>query len=326
MSPSPLDGAADLVVAPLPSDHPALSRRVVPAIYSSGSTARAWQTAAPDCEGADAVMLHDTPRRDLATTAHDVLSRGHALWYGVGIDGWARDLRSGARSRAQITARAVEIALRAREQGAELLMPNGEAAFRRASGTDDTDARVEGALAEALHAVSVRVPDLALGWTSYDHVLWHPIGWAEVVGLVSPVVVHSAQVYGALGGGALATYAGLLARAERGGAQRAKLVSHGSARAELMDGGAGWRPYLQLHGGQARATVAYALAQRGVCLWALATRADEAGREALGVLIGVARAGLWGDVRALQRAVGVADDGVYGPLTHTAVLRWAAGP
>ena len=48
-------------VSGLPVLGPFFTRRVVPAIYSSGSTARAWQTAAPLLVGAHAVMLHDAP-------------------------------------------------------------------------------------------------------------------------------------------------------------------------------------------------------------------------------------------------------------------------
>ena len=74
----------------------------------------------------------------------------------------------------------------------------------------------------------------------------------------------------------------------------------------------------------AAATVAYAMTQRGVCLWAAGTRSDAAGEEAVTVLAAIDRAGLWGAVKALQRAAGVADDGAYGPLTHAAVVAWAA--
>ena len=50
---------------------------------------------------------------------------------------------------------------------------------------------------------------------------------------------------------------------------------------------------------------------------------DADGREAASVLAAIDRADLW-DVRALQAAVSVNVDGRYGPVTHGAVVRWAA--
>ncbi len=67
----------------------------------------------------------------------------------------------------------------------------------------------------------------------------------------------------------------------------------------------------------------YAIDQPGVCLWALPTRSDAAGVEALRVLVAAARAGLWG-VRALQGALGVETDGAYGSKTHAAAVAWAS--
>ena len=298
-------------------------RRVVPAIYSSGSTARAWATSRASCDGASAVMLHDAPRADLAATAREVLSTGSALWYGVGIDGWARDLRSGVRSRAQVSARAVQLARIARDHGAELVMWNGEAAWKL--GSDPADDRVRGALSEALAAVHAQV-GLPQGWTSFDHPLWHRIAWREALGPDSPVVVHSRQVYASLGEGqGTASPADLKARAVRSSAQLSALVARGDVRPDLADGGAGSLPYLQLHGVSAVATVGYALTQPGVALWALPTRSDAAGVEALRVLVACARAGLWG-VRALQGALSVPADGAYGPKTHAAAVTWAARP
>ena len=58
-------------------------------------------------------------------------------------------------------------------------------------------------------------------------------------------------------------------------------------------------------------------------LWAAPTRLDADGREVVQVLAAIDRADLW-DVRALQAAVGVEVDGAYGPITHGAVVRWAA--
>lgn len=308
-------------VSGLPVLGPFFTRRVVPAIYSSGSTARAWQTAAPHCAGAPAVMLHDAPRADLAPTCDAIRATGAAVWYGVGIDGWARDLRTGTRSRRQIAARAAELAARAKDQGAELIMWNGEAAWR--VGSDPaTDSRIEGALRDAIDAAAGT--GIAQGFTSFDHLLWHRLRWREPLGPGSAVVIHSDQRYGALGPGeALASPGQLRARCERAAAQAAALVGRGDVRPDLTDGGAGHRPYLQLHGVSAVATVGYALEQPGVCLWALPTRSDAAGVEALRVLVAAARTGLWG-VRALQEALGVAVDGAYGPATHAAAVAWAA--
>ena len=53
-----------------------LSRRVALAVYSSGSTAAAWQRTALEHPRPGVVMLHDAPRADLAATARDVPSSG----------------------------------------------------------------------------------------------------------------------------------------------------------------------------------------------------------------------------------------------------------
>jgi hypothetical protein len=302
-------------------------RRVVLAVYSSGSTAQAWQRTAAQLPTArlGAVMLHDAPRADLGPTAREIRARGSALWYGVGIDGWARDLRSGTRTAAQISARAVSLARIAADQGAELVMWNGEAAFVRTPGTDDTDARVESVLAQVFDAVQSQV-GIAQGFTSYDCPLWHPIGWGEICGPRSPVSVLSLQRYVSGGTGPLQGIGALRARHDRSAAQLCALVARGDCRPDLADGGVGCLPYLQIHGVQAAATVAYAVEQRGVCLWAAGSRSDDAGAEAVAVLAAIDRAGLWGDVRGLQRVLGVAEDGAYGPATHAAALVWARRP
>lgn len=174
----------------------------------------------------------------------------------------------------------------------------------------------------ALHLVADRV-GLAQGCTSYDCPSWHVIPWREVCGPSSPVSVHSPQRYVSGGTGPMQGLGALRARHDRSAAQLRALVARGDCRADLADG-AGLLPYLQIHGVQAAATVAYAMTQRGVCLWAAGSRSDAAGEEAVTVLAAIARAGLWGDVKALQGAAGVADDGAYGPLTHAAVVAWAA--
>lgn len=299
-------------------------RRVVLAVYSSGSTAQAWQRTAAALPPAriGAVMLHDAPRADLGPTAREIRARGSALWYGIGIDGWARDLRSGTRSPAQICARAVSLARVAKDQGAEMVMWNGEAAFVRTPGTDDTDARVEGVLTQVFAAVGAEV-GIAQGFTSYDCPLWHQIGWREICGPASPISVLALQRYVSGGEGPLQGIGALRARHDRSAAQLRTLVARGDCRPDLADGGAGCLPYLQIHGVQAAATVAYAIEQRGVCLWAAGSRSDAAGAEAVAVLAAIDRAGLWGDVRALQRALGVPADGAYGPATHAAAVAWA---
>lgn len=88
---------------------------------------------------------------------------------------------------------------------------------------------------------------------------------------------------------------------------------------------------LQLHHNHAEAIVAVALdavrSERDVVqLWAPGTSelCDAKGLEAMRVLVRAWHAGVWreGAVNALQELVGAKVDGDYGPVTHSAVLRW----
>jgi len=177
----------------------------------------------------------------------------------------------------------------------------------------------------ALGEVQSRWPALAQWHTSYDHPTYHSTyPWRAWLGEGSPVEVSLPQVYAAPAGGLMA-HRGALPRREAAAlaswavAIRKGWIAPDDPSTPVREGVA-WRPYYQLHHVTALDTIASALAHPLACFWALRSRSDDEGRLALRVLCGLWRRGLW-NVRAVQRAAGVRDDGVYGPVTHAAALR-----
>ena len=329
--PAPLDGAADTVAAHLALAPADPLRGPIVTLWDSDGVLPAWHEASGDLIRwqPPVVQLHTwEPGRvdDLILTA---IPRAH-LVLGCGVDGVARRVALGEwpvdRGRRQLVA----LARRAVEVGARAICWNAEASWKRPPGSEEAR-RLAAVIADTLASVASLYPQLRQWHTSYDHPHYHSTyPWRAWLGAGSPIEVSLPQVYAAPGGGMMAHRGALEAREARAlsswdTAIRRGWITPDDPTTPLREGVV-WRPYYQLHHVTAVDTVASALAQPVVSLWAMRSRSDAAGREAAEVLCAVWRAGLWGDVRALQRAVGVADDGDYGPITHAAVLRWAAGP
>lgn len=330
---TPIDGLADTVTRAMPPARLTGRTRLsgpIPTVWSSDGIGAAWSIAQDAVLAArpPAVQLHTWDPRGVADRVR-VLLPSAALLVGAGIDGVARHVALGDWSVTQGVRVLTEIARRARDQGAVVIVWNAEAAWKRPPSTPER-ARLEQLITEALRAVSSTCPDLDQWHTAYDHPSLHgTYPWRAWLGEGSPISVSLPQVYAAPEGG-LSAHRGALPRREAAALSSwAAAVRAGRIRPDAPDGTPGdlsdvdWRPYYQLHHVAAVDTVASALSHPLACLWALPTRADTAGREALAVLCAVHRTGLWGDVRALQRTLGVADDGVYGPATHAAAVVWA---
>ena len=250
---------------------------------------------------------------------------GVALVVGVGVDGIARHVAKGDWSHEKGVRTLVELAARAHAVGARAICWNAEAAWKTPPSTAQR-ARIDQLVRETLARVDDAWVDLVQWHTAYDHPTFHSTyPWAAWLMQGSPIKRSLPQVYAAPEGG-VAAHVGALPRREA-----AALSSWATAIRKGWIGaddpataaieGVIWSPYYQLHHVAAVDTVAGAMRHDLCALWALPTRADAAGRQAFQTMCSIWHAGFWGDVKALQRRVGVADDGNYGPKTHDAVVR-----
>lgn len=301
----------------------AVDRKLVLTLYSSDGIQKAWRDSENLVrEVKPCLMLHTTPGPHSQDVAEEAYELGLSFWYGVGIDGWARDLRSGARSYRQIQDRAVQLATVAKGHGAECIMWNGEAAWKLAPGSDDTDYKIEGQLTKILAEVDKNLPGFPQAFTSFDHPRYHRMPWRDFLGAGSPLVIHSPQFYGALlPGQGMASIRDMQSRLERMTAQWRSLERSGECYPKYSPGGSGYRPYMQLHGVSCAATVKCALQNSGVCLWASASRMDKDGERALKVLKHLEDANLWqvDGVQKLQESLGLVADGIVGGKTLSAL-------
>ena len=263
--------------------------------------------AARAAQGDLAVCIHDPPGDDERRLADAVKARGWRLWYAWGVD---PDVRRPIRDAAQITRRRARIAA---DRGAEVVELNGEAAWR--------DPSLAPQARELIKAAREGAPDALVSWTSFDHVLWHHLPWAAILG-VGGVDLHAPQIYGADPGTPGAEgHQAVRARCRRAGDQLASLVRRGIVRPELAPGGAGWTPYGQIHGMTAGGAAVVLDAADTVRAWALPTRCDEAGLCALEVVLTARRecGRSAGAIARWQAAHGLTADGVAGPVTLAAM-------
>lgn len=249
------------------------------------------------------VCIHDPPSGDDRALADAVRARGMRLWYGWGVDPDA------TRSEAEAAQRTRDRAALARDRGAEVVELNGEARWRGMPGGRATS------LIDA-----ARTAGLPVSWTSFDHLGYHALPWAAILG-PGGVDRHAPQLYGAALGATPSGHASVRARIARAEGQMRALVGRGVVRPDLGPGGSGYDAYGQLHG-MTTAGAAVVLDRTTVArAWAIPTRHDAAGLLALrAVLLCRARAGRSaGAVARWQASAGLTADGVVGPRTLAAL-------
>jgi hypothetical protein len=274
------------------------------------------------------VQLHSAPTgykrwgAGAVRTVREALP-GARLWFGVGCDGWARDVASNKRSVAEVVAVFIDVAKRAVDAGAELIVWNAEGAYK--------DPRVvSSGLARAIVATcAARFPALPQGHTAYDHPTYHSgYDWRGWLGPGSPVVLALPQVYAA-GDTEAAGYkphvrGRLPAREARALASWKTAVRNGWIKPDVepdVPDDLDWRPYLQIHHVSVADTVR-ALCQYDVAAaWAAPTRMDAEGRLSVVAACEMRRRGFVGPgaVRRFQSSVGLVADDVCGPRTLRAL-------
>lgn len=293
---------------------------VVVTVYGDLTGARALpmidRLSRAAAEGDLAACIHDPPGRDDEQLARAIRGRGLRLWYAWGVDPDTRlaplDAAAQTRRRARLAA----------ERGAEVVELNGEAAWRTDT-AEVGDAHPRATLARLMiAAVREGAPSTAVSWTSYDHVLWHRLPWAAIAG-AGGVDLFSPQYYAADTRDAdPETHHDARARLQKAGEQLRSLVERGAVRTDLGPGGAGWAPYGQVHGLTMAGAAVVLDAAPITRAWALPSRCDAAG---LNALEGVLRARRLtghrgaGAVRRAQERLGVAVDGSLGPKTLAAL-------
>lgn len=245
------------------------------------------------------VCIHDPPSGDDRALADAVRARGLRLWYGWGVDPDA------TRAEAEAAQRTRDRAALARDRGAEVVELNGERRWRGMPG---------GRASSLIDAA--RTAGLPVSWTSFDHLAWHALPWAAILG-PGGVDRHAPQLYGAAPGATPSGHASVRARIARAEGQMRALVGRGVVRPELGPGGDSYDAYGQLHG-MTPAGAAVVLDRTDVArAWALPTRHDAAGLLGLrAVLIARRETGRSaGAVARWQASVGLVADGVVGPAT-----------
>lgn len=289
--------AAGLATAPL---RPIPAPGLVVTAWGSGGIGRALDEALPALVSIrpDAVQIHTQPdASDAAAVARIARDLPDArVWIGAPADTLAR-------TPATASKRAAEWACMASQLGAEVLILNGEAAWKGASPALARD--VIAAMREAS-------PALILGWTSFDHPRWHRLPWGAILG-AGGVDLHLPQVYAAPEDG-IATRASALARWESAARQWA---AQGDVLPAHRLGGERCVPYVQAHHVSVSGTCALLDRAPLASTWALPARSDEAGVIALRADAIMRReAGhAPGRIARWQSAHGLTADGIVGRAT-----------
>lgn len=245
-----------------------------------------------------------------------------AIWAGIGVDGWLSTGRTAAQT-AKIMLAAGTAAV---EAGALRVVWNGEAAYANypALGV---------AVAKLVTTEFARMyPDVAQGFTSYDHPMYHPKPWSAWCSPGTPVDLALPQVYAAPGRADMMAHRGALpAREARALASYAAAIRRGLIEPDVTPDtpdDLDWSPYFQLHSVPTVDTVRVGLKYPLSAYWAAPTRFDAQGYNALLGICGIARLGINGPdaVRVAQKNLGVAADNKYGPQTASALrLPWREG-
>lgn len=250
-----------------------------------------------------AVCIHDPPSSDDRALADAVRARGLRLWYAWGVD---PDVALAEAVSSQRTRARADLA---RERGAELVELNGEARWRGVPGGRAT------AIIDA-----ARGAGLPVSWTSFDHLGYHRLPWAAILG-PGGVDRHAPQLYGAAAGATPSGHASVRARIARAEGQMRALMGRGVVRPDLGPGGEGYDAYGQLHG-MTPAGAAVVFDRTDVArAWAIPTRHDAAGLLGLRAVLRCRRAAgcSAGSVARWQASAGLTADGIVGPRTLAAL-------
>lgn len=272
---------------------------------------RLARAAAP---GDLAVVVHDPPSGDERGAVDAVRSRDLRLWCAWGVD---PDTLRAPGVAARVTRARAQLAA---TYGAEVCELNGEARWK----VDDrsTPGHDLAPLArEMIAALRAGAPNLLTSWTSYDHPLWHRLPWEAIAGTAG-VDLLALQYYGADPGTAdPETHDDVRARMRRAVAQLGSLVARRIIRADLGYGAAGWTPYGQVHGLTVAGAAVVLDAAPVVRAWALPTRVDAAGLDALEAVLTARRlmGRSAGAIVRWQSAHGLAVDGVLGRRTLASI-------
>lgn len=272
-------------------------------------------------EGLSHVVLHSWPDRAHAGLVRAVraLVPGVRLWYSPGANG----LAGWTRGRAEVTAS--EWARTAAGLGVEAVLPNLEPpSSAGASGWTEGHPLVGEALADQARALfdamHTAAPTLALGLVGPDVPSYHRLPWRALLGPESPVTINAPMVYPALPRPGV-SLRGARSRWALQGTDWLRRVELGHVRPDLAPGGAGYVVYRQLWGCQPGAAL-YLADQSDVVLgWALPSRSDTQGMDALRLALRVRReaGGGRGALARWQAAHGLVADGLPGPQTLAAL-------
>ena len=187
-------------------------------LWSSDGALRAWEGARELLARGrpEVVQVHSWPGSAGSKKVVPLLRAalpGLRLWIGAGVDGIARQVKSGRWSVSRASREMLGIAKGARDLGAELLVWNAEAGWKTEPRTAEW-ARIEATVTAGLAAAAHACPGLALGFTSYDHPSYHSsFPWKAWLGPGSPVTLALPQVYASPGTGLMA-HRGALPRRE----------------------------------------------------------------------------------------------------------------
>lgn len=329
---STIDAVEARVQSALRASAPPLSPAVVVTIYPSGSMAstareslpilrRLMAVAAP---GDLAVCVHDPITGDERALTDMVRDLGLRLWVAWGANPHVRT------ARAKGPAAALDVCARwsraAAALGAEVLELNGE----RAGSNNPVDwvidapgdaALLPGLAASLIATVRESAPGARVSWTSHDAPSWHKLPWRAIFG-PGGADLNGPQVYASNPGTPqLESLGAAKARLAMATGQWRKLLEAGTIRADVAPGGPGWIPYVQAHGVTREGTAWLLNAADTVRAWAIPTRVDDAGVEALEGILAARRlhGRTAGAIERAQAANGLKVDGELGPKTRAAL-------